>query len=113
SCCFIFQAEDGIRDFHVTGVQTCALPISTAPVTGATCLYVVYDPSTGGCTLARTGHPPPVVVTPDGRADLVDMPGGPPLGLGGLPVETASLQLPPGSCLALYTDGLVDGRDHD
>src|SRR5690606_40023957 len=26
-----FQAEDGIRDFHVTGVQTCALPISCAP----------------------------------------------------------------------------------
>src|SRR5690606_40797418 len=25
--CFFFQAEDGIRDFHVTGVQTCALPI--------------------------------------------------------------------------------------
>src|SRR5690606_39471598 len=28
---FFFQAEDGIRDFHVTGVQTCALPISSAP----------------------------------------------------------------------------------
>src|SRR5690606_18713033 len=28
-CVFFFQAEDGIRDFHVTGVQTCALPIST------------------------------------------------------------------------------------
>src|SRR5690606_40446762 len=27
---FFFQAEDGIRDFHVTGVQTCALPISIA-----------------------------------------------------------------------------------
>src|SRR5215475_7703554 len=27
---FFFQAEDGIRDFHVTGVQTCALPICTA-----------------------------------------------------------------------------------
>src|SRR5690606_39529594 len=27
---FFFQAEDGIRDFHVTGVQTCALPISVA-----------------------------------------------------------------------------------
>src|SRR5690606_40270550 len=27
-CGFFFQAEDGIRDFHVTGVQTCALPIS-------------------------------------------------------------------------------------
>src|SRR5690606_39460842 len=30
--CFFFQAEDGIRDFHVTGVQTCALPISTTGV---------------------------------------------------------------------------------
>src|SRR5690606_41193749 len=29
---FFFQAEDGIRDFHVTGVQTCALPISHALV---------------------------------------------------------------------------------
>src|SRR2546428_12040893 len=27
-CCFCFQAEDGIRDLIVTGVQTCALPIS-------------------------------------------------------------------------------------
>src|SRR5690606_40417736 len=31
SCFFFFQAEDGIRDFHVTGVQTCALPISISP----------------------------------------------------------------------------------
>src|SRR5690606_40030066 len=29
-CIFFFQAEDGIRDFHVTGVKTCALPISLA-----------------------------------------------------------------------------------
>src|SRR5207253_7644966 len=29
--CFFFQAEDGIRDGHVTGVQTCALPISMRP----------------------------------------------------------------------------------
>src|SRR5690606_39800676 len=28
---FFFQAEDGIRDFHVTGVQTCALPIYLRP----------------------------------------------------------------------------------
>src|SRR5690606_41142204 len=28
---FFFQAEDGIRDFHVTGVQTCALPICAGP----------------------------------------------------------------------------------
>src|SRR5207302_4717924 len=30
---FFFQAEDGIRDFHVTGVQTCALPIWTHQMT--------------------------------------------------------------------------------
>src|SRR5690606_39774115 len=33
---FFFQAEDGIRDFHVTGVQTCALPICTAGTLDAT-----------------------------------------------------------------------------
>src|SRR5205823_7145044 len=33
--CFFFQAEDGIRDKLVTGVQTCALPISTADMTAA------------------------------------------------------------------------------
>src|SRR5690606_40362180 len=32
---FFFQAEDGIRDFHVTGVQTCALPISTKILEGS------------------------------------------------------------------------------
>src|SRR5690606_38976620 len=32
---FFFQAEDGIRDFHVTGVQTCALPISLTPTLAA------------------------------------------------------------------------------
>src|SRR5262249_57014775 len=32
---FFFQAEDGIRDWSVTGVQTCALPICTAPAGGA------------------------------------------------------------------------------
>src|SRR5690606_40887848 len=37
---FVLQAEDGIRDFHVTGVQTCALPIfplkESSPVCGST-----------------------------------------------------------------------------
>src|SRR5207245_6349900 len=32
--CFFFQAEDGIRDATVTGVQTCALPISIEPARG-------------------------------------------------------------------------------
>src|SRR6266576_5562913 len=32
NACFFFQAEDGIRDLYVTGVQTCALPISRGPL---------------------------------------------------------------------------------
>ncbi|GGW49726.1 SpoIIE family protein phosphatase/ATP-binding protein [Streptomyces griseoloalbus] len=87
--------------------------VETAPVTGATCLYVVYDPSTRWCTLARAGHLLPAVVHPDGRAEFIDVPAGPPLGLGGLPFETAELRLPPGSSLVLYTDGLVEDRHRD
>ncbi|MFE9559613.1 SpoIIE family protein phosphatase [Streptomyces sp. NPDC006487] len=80
---------------------------------GTTCLYVVYDPVTRRCTAARAGHPPPAVVSPEGNAYLLDVPAGPPLGLGGLPFETVEVELPEGSLLALYTDGLLQARDHD
>ncbi|MFB7468033.1 SpoIIE family protein phosphatase [Streptomyces sp. NPDC056224] len=80
---------------------------------GTTCLYVVYDPVTRRCTVARAGHPPPAVVSPDGSVYLLDVPAGPPLGLGGLPFETVDVELPENSILALYTDGLLQPRDHD
>jgi len=80
---------------------------------GATCLYAVYNPVSSRCTLARAGHVPPVVVTRDGTVDILDLPPGPPLGLGGLPFEAAEVDLPEGSLLALYTDGLIAARDHD
>ncbi|WP_424871413.1 SpoIIE family protein phosphatase [Streptomyces sp. SAI-229] len=85
----------------------------SAPVTGATCLYAVYDPVSRRCTVARAGHPPPAVVRPDGGVEFWDVPAGPPLGLGGLPFESAELELPEGSRLVLYTDGLVEDRGHD
>ncbi|WP_228045019.1 SpoIIE family protein phosphatase [Streptomyces ferrugineus] len=85
--------------------------ISTGLV--ATCLYLVYDPVESRCTAATAGHPPPAVVTPDGTAHYVDVPPGPPLGVGGLPFETVEWELPAGSLLALYTDGLIEGADHD
>ncbi|MFI7093887.1 SpoIIE family protein phosphatase [Streptomyces lydicus] len=84
-----------------------------APVTGATCLYAIYDPATGTCTMARAGHVQPLVVRPDGTAELADVPGGPPLGLGGLPFETWQQPLPEDSRLVLFTDGLVEDRDRD
>ncbi len=84
-------------------------------VLGATCLYAVYDPVTRRCAMARAGHPPPIVVSPDGSVAFPDLPAGPPLGLGGLPFEAAELDLPEGSLLGLYTDGLIQvaGQDPD
>ncbi|MFF5438274.1 SpoIIE family protein phosphatase [Streptomyces achromogenes] len=84
-----------------------------AVVTGATCLYAIYDPVSRRCTVARAGHPPPALVRPDGTVEFPDVPAGPPLGLGGLPFETAELELPEGSRLVLYTDGLVEDRERD
>ncbi|MFF7635273.1 SpoIIE family protein phosphatase [Kitasatospora sp. NPDC008050] len=82
-------------------------------VAGATCLYAVYDPTTGTCTIARAGHPLPAVVQPDGTVTFPELPAGPPLGVGGLPFEAAELHLPEGSCLVLYTDGLIEDRERD
>ncbi|MFF3526475.1 SpoIIE family protein phosphatase [Streptomyces rubiginosohelvolus] len=81
--------------------------------TGATCLYAVYDPVSRRCVMARAGHLPPAVVDPDGAVSFPDLPAGPPLGLGGLPFESMEFELPVGSLLALFTDGLVEARDHD
>ncbi|MEU1406579.1 SpoIIE family protein phosphatase [Streptomyces sp. NPDC005728] len=78
---------------------------------GATCLYAVYDPVSRSCTLARAGHPPPVVLEPGGEPHQLDLPAGPPLGHGGLPFESAEVRLPEGTVLALYTDGLMLSRE--
>jgi anti-sigma regulatory factor (Ser/Thr protein kinase) len=53
------------------------------------------------------------VVTPEGAVRFLDVPAGPPLGLGGLPFEAVETELPEGSLLALYTDGLLAVREHD
>ncbi|MEU1180001.1 SpoIIE family protein phosphatase [Streptomyces sp. NPDC005820] len=80
---------------------------------GATCLYAVYDPVSRRLALAAAGHPSPAVLLPDGRAELVRMTPGPPLGVGGLPFEAVELELPEGAVVALYTDGLIEDRDRD
>jgi serine phosphatase RsbU (regulator of sigma subunit) len=79
----------------------------------ATCMYGVYDPISRTWSLACAGHPPPVVVTPDGTTAPVEVSPGPPLGLGGLPFELCEVTLPEGSELVLYTDGLLASRDQD
>ncbi|GAA0670998.1 hypothetical protein GCM10009535_58440 [Streptomyces thermocarboxydovorans] len=83
-------------------------------ITGATCLYAIYDPVPAQVTIARAGHLGPALVHPEGSVTFPEVPGSPPLGLGGsLPVETAKFQVPEGSRLVLFTDGLVEDRDRD
>ncbi|MEU9225299.1 SpoIIE family protein phosphatase, partial [Streptomyces massasporeus] len=84
-----------------------------AGVIGATCLYAVYDPTVQRCLMARAGHPPPALVHPDGTVTYPDLPAGPPLGLGGLPFDAVEVDLPAGSQLVLYTDGLIEDRHRD
>ncbi|MFF5147281.1 SpoIIE family protein phosphatase [Streptomyces sp. NPDC013157] len=85
----------------------------TSTLTGATCLYAIYDPVSRVCTMARAGHLEPVIVLPDGDARLPGVPAGPPLGLGGLPYEAGEVLLPEGSGIVLYTDGLIEDRRED
>ena len=82
-------------------------------IIGATCLYVVYDPVTGLCSVAAAGHPSPAVVARDGSVRYLDLPTGPPLGLGGSSYEAIELPIDEGSTLVLYTDGLVESREQD
>ncbi|MFJ4859531.1 SpoIIE family protein phosphatase [Streptomyces sp. NPDC088748] len=79
----------------------------------ATCVYAVHDAASGVCVIARAGHPPPAVVTPDGSITFLDGPPGTPLGAGGQDFRTEEVRLPPGSLLVLYTDGLIEARDRD
>jgi PAS domain S-box-containing protein len=94
--------------------EDAGAPDQSPAVVGATCLYAVYDPVSRKCTMARAGHPPPAIIDPQGQVSFPDLPTGTPLGLGlGIPFEAVELELPEGSLLALYTDGLIESRDHD
>ncbi|MFJ3776281.1 SpoIIE family protein phosphatase [Streptomyces sp. NPDC090075] len=85
----------------------------SAAEVGATCLYAVYDPVSRRCTMARAGHPVPAVTRADRTVEFLDLPAGPPLGLGGLPFEVAEVELSEGSLLALYTNGLIETSYRD
>ncbi|MGW1273531.1 SpoIIE family protein phosphatase, partial [Streptomyces sp. NPDC002491] len=84
-----------------------------AAVVGATCLYAIYDPTTLRCTMARAGHLAPALADPDGNVVFPDLPPGPPLGLGGMPFQTAEVDVAEGSQLVFYTDGLIENRTRD
>ncbi|MFC7108918.1 SpoIIE family protein phosphatase [Nonomuraea rubra] len=81
--------------------------------TAATCLYAVYDPQSGRCTMAAAGHPPPAIVTPSGDVTFPALPAGTPIGVELGAFQSHDLHLPAGTLLALYTDGLIETRQAD
>ncbi|MFI1364777.1 SpoIIE family protein phosphatase [Streptomyces griseochromogenes] len=92
------------------------LLIDLDPGQFASCCYLRLDPATGQARVARAGHPPPLLRSPDGRTRVLDLPGGVVLGVDPqAQYPVAGLRLEPDAILALYTDGLVErpGADID
>lgn len=79
----------------------------------ATCVYAVFDPAERSLSYATAGHPPPVLRDPAGAAEVLPQPSGAPLGVGGVPFESATVPVRDGSRLLLFTDGLVESRGQD
>ncbi|MER8157482.1 SpoIIE family protein phosphatase [Streptomyces sp. NPDC094472] len=79
----------------------------------ATCLYAVYDPVAHRIVVANAGHPPPILLHRGGRAEVLRVPPGAPIGVGGVDFEAVELDAPAGATLMLYTDGLVESRMRD
>ncbi|MFC9843623.1 SpoIIE family protein phosphatase [Streptomyces sp. NPDC060223] len=109
-----FALSDRSPDEVMSG--TNRLLIDLDPGQFASCCYVRLDPVTGIARAARAGHPQPLLRHPDGRTEILDLPGGVVLGVdpqARYPVT--ELLLEPGAVLALYTDGLVErpGTDID
>ncbi|WP_097923424.1 SpoIIE family protein phosphatase [Streptomyces sp. wa1063] len=76
----------------------------------AGCVYGVYDPFTRTCTVARAGHPAPLIVGPDGRVVALDVPEGPGLfSTDSALFAPATVTLEVGSLLAFCTAELLSG----
>ncbi len=115
------QIRTGVRAFTSVGQtpaevmrSTNRLLIDSGADLFASCLYLRLDPERGRAVMARAGHPPPLLRRPDGRVRVLDLAGGPLLGIDAeATYPTTEVSLAPGSVLALYTDGLVESPGVD
>ncbi|QMU80483.1 PAS domain S-box protein [Streptacidiphilus sp. PB12-B1b] len=78
-----------------------------------TCCYLVLDPDSAELTVSSAGHLPLLQVDTGGRVHRLPVPVSVPLGVGDVPHQQTTLTVPPGSILALYTDGLVETPESD
>nr|WP_190015159.1 SpoIIE family protein phosphatase [Streptomyces lucensis] len=115
------QIRTGVRAYTTVGQEphevmssTNRLLIDLGADLFASCLYLRLDPARGRAVMARAGHPPPLLRRPDGRVRVLDLAGGPLLGIDAAAVyPTTEVSLAPGSVLVLYTDGLVESPGVD
>ena len=115
----LYQLRHALRAYLAEGhdpaaalTRLDALVERSGPGTLATVACVAYDPHTGGLEYASAGHPPPLLIPPDGPSQYLDHPLGLPIGV--LPDATFDrrrITLAPGSILLLFTDGLVEDRE--
>ncbi len=103
-------AADGADPAAVVGRLNRFL-FEQGPLDMATLCYGVLDPTRGRIDISTAAHVPPLLVRPDGSAELIELPPAPPIGADSLSrYTTTSVQLEPGSTLVFYTDGLVERR---
>jgi anti-sigma regulatory factor (Ser/Thr protein kinase) len=96
------RLEDLVRQMDAESAD----PPVHSPV-GAVCLYLVYDPVTCRCTVAKAGPAGLAVLGANGAVDFPEVPAGPSLGRPGPPFGKTTLALTEGSRLILYTPGLL------
>ncbi|QHA08529.1 SpoIIE family protein phosphatase [Streptomyces broussonetiae] len=115
------QIRTGVRAYTTVGQaphevmsSTNRLLIDLGSELFASCLYLRLDPAHGRAVMARAGHPPPLLRRPDGRVRVLDLAGGPLLGIDAAAAyPTTEVPLARGSVLVLYTDGLVESPGID
>ena len=112
------QARSALRAYAADGHRPAAvverlnrLLSRTDPEFMGTCCYLQFSPDSNSVTLVGAGHPPPLLISADGKRRLVELDANLPLGVHETAKYAAStLTLAPGETLVLYTDGLVESR---
>ena len=112
------QLRNGLRAFSLDRMKPSStltrlnrLAEEVMDMAFATVVYVVIDGDARLCRYSSAGHPPPLVAFPDGRVEFMEGGRGLPLGAGTDTRYTQEIvELPVGTTLVLYTDGLVERR---
>ncbi|MEU6119400.1 PAS domain S-box protein [Streptomyces sp. NPDC047117] len=94
-------------------MQVLDTVVADLPGQLVTCCYLVIRPDAGQLTICSAGHLPVLLAAPGEGVRTLPAPVSVPLGVGGIPHQQAAITVPPGSVLALYTDGLIETPGSD